>query len=42
MFGRKRCVQSGDPSWATLAPPDVAKLIRERNLFQVETGPRTQ
>jgi len=35
-------LQSGDPSWETMVPPEVAKLIRERNLFQVETETRTQ
>jgi hypothetical protein len=26
-------LQAGDPSWETMVPPDVAKLIRERKLF---------
>jgi hypothetical protein len=26
-------LQSGDPAWETMVPPEVAKLIRERHLF---------
>jgi hypothetical protein len=27
-------LQSGDPAWETMVPPEVARLIRERNLFR--------
>jgi hypothetical protein len=27
-------LQSGDPSWQTMVPPEVARLIRERGLFK--------
>jgi hypothetical protein len=33
-------LQSGDPAWETMVPPEVAKLIRERNLFRTEAEPR--
>jgi nicotinic acid mononucleotide adenylyltransferase len=26
-------IRAGDKSWETLVPPQVAKIIRERNLF---------
>ena len=36
-------LQSGDPSWQTMVPPEVATLIQERGLFknskQAEVGP---
>jgi hypothetical protein len=31
-------LQSGDPAWETMVPPEVAKLIRERNLFRDAKG----
>jgi len=35
-------LQAGDSSWETMVPPEVARLIRERNLFHNGPAPRTQ
>jgi hypothetical protein len=32
-------LQSGDPSWQTMVPPEVARLIRERRLFEESKNP---
>jgi hypothetical protein len=34
-------IRSGDPSWVSMVPPQVAERIKERNLFGYKQPPAT-